>query len=165
MKIAIIVLLILGGLVLLLGAIFSWDWMLRSRRSRYIVERLGIEQGRIIYGVIGIILIIIALIVMLVPKVSQTITGKPDALAILSVKSDGCSVLRSEVAGTTSLQYLQWIMTNANFETVFTRRADVEYEYRYNRSGEYFVVIQAWYGGGWVTISNKVKINCTSLTP
>ncbi|MGA9398057.1 MAG: immunity 17 family protein, partial [Anaerolineaceae bacterium] len=124
MKTFVIVIMILGGLVLLIGAVLKWEWMLRTRRSRDIVQKLGIERGRIIYGVIGGLLGIVALALILFPQVSQPFTGKPDALAILSVEPDGCTVTRSEVAGMSSNKNLLWRITNQNFETVAFQSAD-----------------------------------------
>jgi len=165
MKTVVIAILLLGGLVSLLGAVLKWDWMFKSRRSRAVVESLHLEQGRVVYGGIGILLVIVALVLILFPQVSQPFTGKPDALAILSVESDGCTVTRTEVAGMSSIQNILWRITNENFETVGFQSADDVYSYRYNRAGVYDVVLQAWYEGSYVTISNKVEINCTSQTP
>ena len=162
MKIAIILLFLVAGLALLLGAVFKWGWMLRSRRSRLLVERYGIEQGRIFYGVFGVILIVIALIVMLVPEVGQTLAGKPDAMAILKVEADGCTVTRSEVVGADADESLMWKVMDQNFQTVFTRSSDEEMSLKYHTSGVYDVILQSWHHGSYVTISNKVEINCTN---
>jgi hypothetical protein len=162
MKIVIGIVFLLAGIVLLLGAVYRWDWMLRSRRSRFMVERLGIEQGRVTYSAIGIVLIIIALLVMLVPQVSQTLTGRPDATAILSVEADGCSVTRTEVTGMTDLKNLLWRVTTRSYDEVATRTAFDEYRFQYPRAGKYYVVLQAWYNGSYVTISNRVAITCSN---
>lgn len=162
MKIVIFAILLLIGLVLLLGAFLKWDWMFKSRRSRYMVDSMHLEQGQVIYGGIGIVLVIIALLVILLPQASQRLIEKPDASAMLSVESDGCTVSRSEVVGTTAIQNYLWLVTGEDFKTVLTRSANNEFTYRHNRSGVYYVVLQAWHDGGYVTISNKVKITCTS---
>jgi hypothetical protein len=162
LKVAISLLFLVPGLVLLLGAIFKWGWMMRSRRSRFIVEKLGIEQGRVVYGVIGTVAIIIALIVMLTPRVDQTLAGKPDVMTILKVEADGCTVTRSEVNGTTAVKDFQWKVTSLDFQLVGTRTTEDELSYRYPKAGEYQVVFQAWYHGAYVTISNKVDIHCSN---
>jgi hypothetical protein len=162
MKIVIGLVFLLGGLVCLLGAVFHWDWLFRSRRSRLLVESIHMEQGKVTYGVIGIVLILIALIVMLVPQVSQTLTGRPDATAILTVEADGCSVTRSDVTGMTDLKNLLWRVTTRSYDEVATRTAYEEYTYRYPHAGEYFVVLQAWYNSSYVTISNRVAITCSN---
>jgi hypothetical protein len=162
MEIAIIVLFLVSGLVLLLGAIFKWDWLFKSRKSRTIVDGTNFEQGQILYGVIGIILIIISLIIVIVPQVGETLTGKPDAMAILKVEADGCTVTRSEVVGTVFVKNLMWNVTDQEFMSVFSRSADDELTFKYHNTGVYDVVLQTWHNDAYVTISNKVEINCTN---
>jgi hypothetical protein len=162
MNIVFFALFLIIGLVLLLGALFKWDWLFRTRKSHLLVEGTRFEQGQVLYGVIGIIMIVISLIIVLVPQVSQTITGKPDAMAILKVEDDGCTVTRSEPAGTTEVEHFLWVVTNPDYETVFTRAMDEDTTFKYAGDGNYAIVLQAWFNGEYVTISNKVKVNCTT---
>lgn len=51
-------LLFIGGLITFLGAVLNWTWMYRSRRSKSIVTTLGLTGARIIYGLIGLVLMV-----------------------------------------------------------------------------------------------------------
>ena len=54
---AIIYLLVfLGGLITLVGAILNWEGMYKSRRAKGIVSALGLQGARIFYGVVGVFL-------------------------------------------------------------------------------------------------------------
>jgi hypothetical protein len=165
MKIAVIVILILAGIVILFGSIFNWDWMFRRPLARTLIQATGVDKAKIIYGIVGLLLLGVAVTLILVPQLNMPLQAKPDATMILKVESDGCTVSRSEPIGPTSLNNFQWVVTNQDFETVFTRIADNEYTYQYFQSGVYDMVVQAWYQGAYVTISNKVEINCTYQSP
>jgi hypothetical protein len=165
MKIAAIVILILAGLVILFGSIFNWDWMFRRPLARTLIQATGVDKAKIIYGIVGLLLLGVAVTLILVPQLNMPLQAKPDATMILKVESDGCTVSRSESVGPTSLNNFQWLVTNQEFETVFTRTANNEYTYQYYQSGVYDMVVQAWYQGAYVTISNKVEINCTYQAP
>ena len=47
----------LAGGISLAGAIFDWDWFIRSRRARLFIRLFGRTGTRIIYGIIGLFLI------------------------------------------------------------------------------------------------------------
>jgi hypothetical protein len=161
MNIVAIVILLLAGIVILFGSIFNWDWMFRRPLARTLIQATGVDKAKIIYGVVGLLLLGVAVTLILVPQFNQPLQAKPNATMILKVESDGCAVSRSDPVGPTSLDHFQWVVTNQDFETVFTRIADNEYTYRYNQSGTFAMVVQAWYKGAYVTVSNKVEINCT----
>jgi Immunity protein 17 len=161
MNIVISVIFVLAGLVILFGSIFNWDWMFRSSLARNLIQATGVDKAKIIYGAVGMLLLALAATLILVPQFNAPLQDKPDATMILKVGSDGCTVTRTDAVGSTSLEHFQWLITNKNFQTVFTRVADNEHEYRYNETGVYDMAVQAWYKGAYVTISNKVEINCT----
>ncbi len=165
MNTVIIVMLLLIGIVILFGSIYTWDLMFRSRLTRDMVKSIGIDRTKTIYGAIGMAMIVVAGILILIQQEARPLQAKPDATVMLSIKSDGCTVSRSDVVGSSLVQHFQWVITDKSYKTVLTRTDDSEHEYRYPRSGEYYVVFQAWYKGGYVTISNKVEINCSSATP
>jgi hypothetical protein len=52
------VLLFMGGLVTFLGAVLNWTWMYRSRRSKAMVTTLGLTGARILYGIIGLVIMV-----------------------------------------------------------------------------------------------------------
>jgi Immunity protein 17 len=159
-RIAVIVVLLSAGLVILFGSIFNWDWMFRRPLARNLIQATGVDKAKIIYGIAGFLLLGVAATLILVTQFNKPLQAKPDATMILKVGPDGCAVSRSDPVGPTALQNFQWLVTNQKFETVFTRSADGEYTYRYIHAGVYDMVVQAWYQGAYVTISNKVEINC-----
>ena len=59
------VLLFIGGLITLLGAILNWTWIFRSRRSKSIVSTFGLSGARIIYGIVGLALMVLSVLSML----------------------------------------------------------------------------------------------------
>ena len=59
------VLLFIGGLITLLGAILNWTWIYRSKRSKSIVKSFGLTGARIIYGIIGFALMVLSVLSML----------------------------------------------------------------------------------------------------
>jgi len=160
-----IVIMLLVGLVILFGSILHWDLMFRSSIARDMIQKIGIDATKLVYGGVGLALVIAAGLMILIPQFDQPLQAKPDASVLLSIESDGCTVTRTDVAGAASIQNLLWMVSDENYQTVLTRSADNEYTYRHQRSGKYGVVVQAWYEGGYVTISNRVKINCSLLTP
>ncbi|GEM_PF-4957064 len=160
MNIVIIVILLLAGIIILFGSIFNWDWMFRSSLARNLIQATGVDKAKIIYGVVGMLLLVLAATLILVPQFNAPLQGKPNATIILKVGSDGCTVTRTDAVGPTSLEHFQWVVSNKDFQTMFTRSADDEHEFRYNETGAYDIVVQAWYKGAYVTVSNKVKIDC-----
>jgi hypothetical protein len=162
MKIAFFALFLLAGIVLLAGAWIKWGLLFRSRKANALVEGTHFVQGQIFYGVFGIVLIIISLIIVLVPQVGQTLTGKPDAMAILKVEADGCTVTRSEVVGADADESLMWNVIDQDYHSVFSRSAEDEVAFKYTRPGVFDVILQSWHNGAYVTISNKVEVNCSN---
>jgi hypothetical protein len=134
--------------------------LFRTRKARSLVEGTHFEQGQILYGVIGIILVILALVTILVPEAGETLSGRPDATVFLTVEADGCTVTRSEVVGTAEITNFMWKVTDADYKTLLTRSGDDSLSFKYNHAGMNFVVMQTFHNGGYVTISNKVKIDC-----
>ena len=61
----VLVLVMIGGLITLLGAIIGWEGMFRDRRSKRIVDSFGITWARIIYGIVGTTIAIAALLSLL----------------------------------------------------------------------------------------------------
>jgi len=160
LNIAFFIVFLLVGLVLLLGAVLKWEILFRSRKARSLVEGTHFEQGQILYGVIGIILVILALVTILAPEARETISGRPDATVFLSVEADGCTVTRSEVVGSAEIKNFMWKVTNADYETLLTRSGDDSLSFKYMHIGVNYVVMQTWHNGEYITISNKVKIDC-----
>lgn len=52
---------LIGGLISLLGALFNWDWLLRNPSAVRIVRALGRGGARILYGFLGLLAITAAL--------------------------------------------------------------------------------------------------------
>ncbi len=87
--------------------------------------------------------------------------ASPNAYAEITVKDDGCSVIRSEVEGYTPVRMLTWVVTNLETnEVVLERNAEEEYEYRYFSPGRYRIYLKAWYAGQYYPVSNEVQIDC-----
>ena len=61
----VLILVMVGGLITLLGAIIGWEGMFRDRRSKRIVDSFGITGARIIYGIVGTTIAIVALLSLL----------------------------------------------------------------------------------------------------
>ena len=132
MNIAFFIAFLVVGLILLLGVVFKWDWLFRTRKARSLVEGTHFEQGQILYGVIGIILVILALVTILVPEAGESLSGRPDATVFLSVEADGCTVTRSEVVGSAEIKNFMWKVTNADYETLLTRSGDDSLSFKYS---------------------------------
>ena len=83
----------------------------------------------------------------------------PAPEATLTVHTDGCGVIRTEVpAG--EHNGLTWNVYDPDGFLVLGRVADNETRYRYFQSGTYTVNLEALIGTEYVTISNTVTINC-----
>ncbi len=52
------IVLILVGAFSLAGGVFNWDWFITGRKARFFVNLFGRQVTRIIYGVIGLVLIV-----------------------------------------------------------------------------------------------------------
>ena len=61
----VLILVMVGGLITLLGAIIGWEGMFRDRRSKRIVDSFGITGARIIYGIVGTTIAIVAMLSLL----------------------------------------------------------------------------------------------------
>lgn len=48
---------ILVGILLILAALFNWEWLYTARNAQFITLRFGRKWARLIYALIGIILI------------------------------------------------------------------------------------------------------------
>lgn len=58
MDIIIYALFFTAGLTTFLGSLLNWTWMYRSKRSKSIVSTLGLTGARIIYGLLGLVIMI-----------------------------------------------------------------------------------------------------------
>jgi hypothetical protein len=58
----IVILVFIGGLITLLGAVLNWKGMYRSRRAKGIVSTVGLTGARIIYSLVGLLLMIVAIL-------------------------------------------------------------------------------------------------------
>jgi hypothetical protein len=83
----------------------------------------------------------------------------PPPEATLTVHTDGCGVIRTEVP---AYQHngLTWNVYDSDGFQVLGRVADNETRYRYFQPGTYTVNLEALIGTEYVTISNTVTINC-----
>ena len=69
-------------------------------------------------------------------------------------------MIRSEPAAGEVLDNLTWsVMDRGGFQ-VLGRNAEGETRYRYFASGDYTVVLQAWWDGAYRPVSNEVTIRC-----
>jgi hypothetical protein len=82
----------------------------------------------------------------------------PLPTATLTVFSDGCGVIRSELPD--EPHGLTWSIVDADGFEVLARNAAGETRYRYFQSGTYTVVLKAWDGSKYAAISNTVTIHC-----
>jgi hypothetical protein len=85
-------------------------------------------------------------------------SGPPSAT--LHVAADGCTMMRSEVESAGPGSALQWVIADAAGRHVLARNAWGENRYTYFRPGKYDVVLQTFYQGRYVDISQHVKIAC-----
>ncbi|KAA6326917.1 hypothetical protein EZS27_015997 [termite gut metagenome] len=51
---------IVAGLIALLASVFNWNWFFNAQNTRFIVQNVGRGRARLLYGVLGVILIGIA---------------------------------------------------------------------------------------------------------
>ncbi len=85
-------------------------------------------------------------------------SGPPSAT--LNVAADGCTVIRSEVESSGPGRALQWVIADESGQHVLERNAVGENRYTYFRPGKYDVVLQTFYNGRYIDISQHVKIEC-----
>ena len=45
------------GVIAILAATFNWDWFFESQNSRIIVQNVGRKQARLLYALLGVLLI------------------------------------------------------------------------------------------------------------
>lgn len=51
---------VVAGIVSLLAAIFNWDWFFTARNTQNIVRWAGRKRARVLYALLGIVLIVMA---------------------------------------------------------------------------------------------------------
>ena len=56
-------LLVLGGLFAIAGAVFNWEWFMSSRKARTLVRLLGRSGARISYCLLGSAITILGLLI------------------------------------------------------------------------------------------------------
>lgn len=59
------IVLILVGAFSLAGGVFNWDWFITGRKARFLVNIFGRQVTRVIYGVIGLVLIVWGMLMMM----------------------------------------------------------------------------------------------------
>jgi hypothetical protein len=102
--------------------------------------------------------------ILVVPSASDvaplraTVHRRDLPTATLTVHTDGCGVIRSEVSP--SVDNLTWRIEDRDGFQVLGRNAEGETRYRYFGSGTFTVVLEAFDGTGYVPISNRVTITC-----
>jgi hypothetical protein len=57
---------IAAGIFSLLGGINNWDWFMRSFRAGLFVKTIGRQGARVVYGILGIVLITICVLLLLI---------------------------------------------------------------------------------------------------
>lgn len=48
---------VLIGCVVVLAAIFNWNWLFTAKNSQFIVKSAGRKQARLFYGIVGCLMI------------------------------------------------------------------------------------------------------------
>ena len=56
METIIYLLVFIAGTITLVGAVLNWEGMYRSRRAKVIVKSFGLTGARIVYGIVGLVL-------------------------------------------------------------------------------------------------------------
>ncbi|MBE6287938.1 MAG: hypothetical protein E7099_07110 [Mediterranea massiliensis] len=51
----------MAGILALLAALFNWDWFFTAQNAQFIVQRLKRPYARLLYGILGIVLITLSL--------------------------------------------------------------------------------------------------------
>lgn len=160
MKEIVLITISIAGFMTVLASILGWEWIYKSRRAKAVVQVFGINGARIIYGIIGLVLLLSPIIYAVLSPINHQAETTLNTLSVLSVDQDGCTVSRTAIESKLAVGSEQWVITDSSDNVVLERGADDEYTYRYFRSGNYSVVLQAWFNGRYVEISNKVNINC-----
>lgn len=52
-----------AGAVSICGAAFDWDWFINSRKARFFVAILGRTGARILYGILGTVIVVTGLLI------------------------------------------------------------------------------------------------------
>ncbi|MCP1182741.1 immunity 17 family protein [Paenibacillus sp. 1781tsa1] len=60
---------IAAGIFSLLGGINNWDWFMKSFRAGIFVKTIGRQGARVVYGILGVVLIVIGVLLLLIGKV------------------------------------------------------------------------------------------------
>lgn len=84
----------------------------------------------------------------------------PAPLLELEVFKDGCGVIRSEPPAGAAYRNLAWVFRDGDGFQVLSRAAEGETRYRYFRSGQCSVVLEAVVGGAYRPVSNEVTVRC-----
>lgn len=50
----------IAGIIAFLAASFNWGWFFTAQNAQYVVKRYGRQKARLIYGILGLVLIIMA---------------------------------------------------------------------------------------------------------
>ena len=54
-----------AGLTSLLAALCNWDWFFTAQNTRFVVQQVGRSRARLIYGLLGLLLLATAATLML----------------------------------------------------------------------------------------------------
>lgn len=81
--------------------------MFRRPLARTLIQATGVEKAKLIYGVVGLLLLGGAVTFILVPQFDQPLQAKPNATMILEIETDGCTVSCPDPVGPTSLDHFQ----------------------------------------------------------
>ena len=49
-----------AGIVSFLASAFNWGWFFTAQNAQYIVKRIGRQKARIVYGLLGLVLMMMA---------------------------------------------------------------------------------------------------------
>jgi hypothetical protein len=54
--------LVLGGVFSICGAVLNWDWFMNHYKARLIVALLGRDGARVFYGLLGTVIVVTGLV-------------------------------------------------------------------------------------------------------
>ena len=57
---------IAAGIFSLLGGINNWDWFMKSFRAGIFVKTIGRQGARVVYGILGVVMIVIGVLLLLI---------------------------------------------------------------------------------------------------
>lgn len=84
----------------------------------------------------------------------------PDGIITITVSADGCHVDRTELAGSSPVDSLTWVVSDIDGLILLERNAEGEYNYGYYQSGKFRIHLKGWYQGRYHQISNEVVVDC-----